>query len=187
MSSSKIKHAALRHFAISGYSGTSLSIIASEVGIKKQSIYAHFKNKDSLFLTIMDEVLSREIDYIKHYFHDNKEANFEAKLYQLLIGYSERYQLQADTAFLLRMGFLPPVHLLQQVMNCVYTYYDEMEEILIEIFAKNTQFLSVSVESAVIAFIGLIDSILVELLYSGNDRYQRRLQAGWKVYWQGIT
>lgn len=186
MSSSKIKQAALLHFATSGYSGTSLSIIASEVGIKKQSIYAHFKNKDSLFLTIMDEVLGREKEYIKQYFQDNKGSNLETNLYQLLIGYSERYHLQADTAFLLRMAFLPPVHLHQKVMKGVYTYYDEMEVILFSIFEKNKQHLSVSVEDAVIAFIGLIDAILVELLYSGNERYQRRLQACWKVYWQGI-
>ncbi len=60
MSSTKIKQAALIQFANDGYDGTSLSSIASAVGIKKQSLYTHFANKDELFLTVIQEVLDRE-------------------------------------------------------------------------------------------------------------------------------
>jgi AcrR family transcriptional regulator len=186
MSSNKIKKAALFHFANSGYEGTSLSVIASEVGIKKQSIYTHFANKDELFLTIMNEVLNHEKSYIKDYFTDNEPLNLELTLYQFLQGYKERYELHADTKFLLRMGFLPPTHLHEQVMTSLYKYFDEMEEMLIEFFNDKRNEISTSVNEAVIAFIGLSDSVLVELLYSGNERFQRRLQACWKIYWQGI-
>jgi hypothetical protein len=84
------------------------------------------------------------------------------------------------------MGFLPPTHLHQQVIDSLYRYYDEMEEILIGIFKDKSYSISISVNEAVIAFIGLYDSVLVELLYSGNERFQRRLHACWKIYWQGI-
>lgn len=49
MKSDEIKEAALKYFTIHGYEGASLSIIAEEVGMKKQSIYSHFKGKDDLF------------------------------------------------------------------------------------------------------------------------------------------
>lgn len=49
MKSNEIKEAALKFFTIHGYEGASLSLIAEEVGMKKQSIYAHFKGKDDLF------------------------------------------------------------------------------------------------------------------------------------------
>lgn len=186
MSSNKIKKAALFHFANSGYEGTSLSVIASEVGIKKQSIYTHFANKDELFLTIMNEVLNHEKSFIKDYFTENEPLNLELTLYQFLQGYKERYELHADTKFLLRMGFLPPTHLHEQVLVSLYKYFDEMEEMLIEFFNDKRNEISTSVNEAVIAFIGLSDSVLVELLYSGNERFQRRLQACWKIYWQGI-
>ncbi|MGM7723991.1 TetR/AcrR family transcriptional regulator [Metabacillus sp. Hm71] len=189
MSASKIKIAALNHFANSGYEGTSLSAIASEVGIKKQSIYAHFANKDDLFLTVMNEVLIQEKEYIINFFIKNMQLSLEKKLFQFLQEYSNRYEEQADTKFLLRMGFLPPNHLYDQVMDNIYHYYDELEDILVELFKENKQSLNgaVSINDAVIAFIGLNDAVLVELLYSGNERFQRRLNAGWKIFWQGIA
>jgi AcrR family transcriptional regulator len=187
VSSNKIKKAALFHFANNGYDGTSLAIIASEVGIKKQSIYTHFANKDDLFLTIMNEVLIREQEYIQHFFSTNAANDFKQTLYQFLQEYRERYKLHSNTKFLLRMGFLPPAHLLEQVMDSVYSYYDEMERILINFFEVNRHLLTIPVMDAVIAFIGLSDSILVELLYSGDERFQRRLQASWNILWQGMT
>jgi AcrR family transcriptional regulator len=187
VSSNKIKRAALFHFANNGYDGTSLAIIASEVGIKKQSIYTHFANKDDLFLTIMNEVLIREQEYIQHFFSTNAANDFKQTLYQFLQEYRERYKLHSNTKFLLRMGFLPPAHLLEQVMDSVYSYYDEMERILINFFEVNRHLLTIPVMDAVIAFIGLSDSILVELLYSGDERFQRRLQASWNILWQGMT
>jgi restriction endonuclease Mrr len=71
-------------------------------------------------------------------------------------------------------------------MVSLYKYFDEMEEMLIEFFNDKRNEISTSVNEAVIAFIGLSDSVLVELLYSGSERFQRRLQACWKIYWQGI-
>ncbi|WP_338788520.1 TetR/AcrR family transcriptional regulator [Metabacillus sp. FJAT-53654] len=186
MSSNEIKKYALHHFASSGYDGTSLSAIASDVGIKKQSIYAHFANKDDLFLKIMEEVLVQETSYIKSFFSKNNTLALEKKLFQFLQEYSKRYESQAETRFLLRIGFLPPTHLHQQVIASLYKYYDELEGILIEIFTNHKDSILTPVNEAVIAFIGLTDSVLVELLYSGNDRFQRRLNACWKVYWQGI-
>lgn len=49
MKSEGIKDAALKYFTLHGYEGASLSLIAEDVGMKKQSIYAHFKGKDDLF------------------------------------------------------------------------------------------------------------------------------------------
>jgi AcrR family transcriptional regulator len=70
----KLKKAALFHFANSGYDGTSLSAIAGEVGIKKQSIYVHFAKKDE-FVTIFDEVHTTEKNYILNYFTKEHSSN----------------------------------------------------------------------------------------------------------------
>ncbi len=53
MSSQKILLAARSCFARDGYEGASLQKIAEEVGIKKPSIYAHYKGKEDLFLHVM--------------------------------------------------------------------------------------------------------------------------------------
>lgn len=51
----RIWREALRLFAEKGYEGVSVKEIASEVGIKDSSIYNHYKNKQEIFDTILDE------------------------------------------------------------------------------------------------------------------------------------
>ncbi len=65
MRKEEIKQAALTLFANNGFEGTSLADIAGVVGLKKQSIYSHFKDKDDLFLSIMKDAKSTEIDYYR--------------------------------------------------------------------------------------------------------------------------
>lgn len=54
----RIVRAAIKNFLNYGYEKASLSTIAEEVGIKKPSIYHHFKNKDSIFEASIDYLLS---------------------------------------------------------------------------------------------------------------------------------
>ncbi|MDQ7864476.1 TetR/AcrR family transcriptional regulator [Peribacillus frigoritolerans] len=53
MKSNEIKEAALNISRFMVMKELSLSQIAEEVGMKKQSIYAHFKGKDDLFLQVL--------------------------------------------------------------------------------------------------------------------------------------
>lgn len=59
MTANRIKAVALSHFARYGYEGTSLANIAQEVGIKKPSIYAHFKGKEELYFTCLESALQK--------------------------------------------------------------------------------------------------------------------------------
>jgi len=53
----RIVRAAIKNFLNYGYEKASLSTIANEVGIKKPSIYHHFKNKDAIFEASIDYLL----------------------------------------------------------------------------------------------------------------------------------
>ena len=68
MTINKIKKVALTKFIEQGYEGTSLSDVANEVGIKKQSIYSHFKSKEELFITVMNDVIKEESEYLDYFF-----------------------------------------------------------------------------------------------------------------------
>lgn len=56
MSAREIRTAALKFFSEKGYDATTLADIASEIGIKKPSVYAHYTSKMDLFHTILEEV-----------------------------------------------------------------------------------------------------------------------------------
>jgi AcrR family transcriptional regulator len=51
----EIKASAYYCFAHYGYEGTTMQDIAKAVGLKKQSLYAHFESKEELYLTVMKE------------------------------------------------------------------------------------------------------------------------------------
>ncbi|QNG60515.1 TetR/AcrR family transcriptional regulator [Metabacillus idriensis] len=186
MTSDQIKEAAIRHFAAQGFEGASLAAIANEVGIKKQSIYTHFKSKDELFLAVMTEVLNKEVEYIKKYFVPSDTKPLKNVLYQYLAEYSNRYEKDDNTKFMLRICFLPPSHLYEEVMNHVYSYLDTFEELLTAIFT-NEHVISVNVSEAAIAYMGLVDAVLVEMLYGGKERFNKRLPPCWNVFWNGIS
>lgn len=57
----KIRQSAVHHFAREGYDGASLAAIAGDVGIKKQSLYTYFKNKDELFLQMFPDAFQNEL------------------------------------------------------------------------------------------------------------------------------
>lgn len=190
MTSSRIKEVALTHFANNGYEGASLADIATEVGIKKQSIYTHFRGKNELFLEVFKDVLSKELEFIKQYFDHYKNAPLNDFLYRFLMKCMVRYDQHDNTKFFLRMVFFPPSHLQSDVATGGNYYIEKIEEWLIPVFQKagleNSMSTSVNSETATAAFTAVLDGMFVEMLFGGTERSLRRIEASWFVYWQGI-
>ncbi|WP_309120500.1 TetR/AcrR family transcriptional regulator [Paenibacillus sp.] len=190
MTAEKIKETALRHFAKNGYEGASLADISGEVGIKKQSIYAHFQGKDDLFLAVFRTAAANELQFVEHYLDHAKELALETVLYEFLLRYKERYEREDHTKFFLRMAFFPPKHLYREVVEYGNQYVDRIGSLLEPIFASSAAsgqlHPDVSVERAVAAFAALLDGMFVEMLFGGSESSMRRLDASWFVFWRGV-
>lgn len=190
MTSQRIKEVALTHFAKQGYEGASLANIAEEVGIKKPSIYAHYKGKDDLFLSVIPEVAADELDFVVQYLEESKDVPLEERLYQLLVQYQYRFEHHDKSRFWMRVIFFPPTHLHEEVMSYLYFYLDNLESLVIPVFENNInegKIQPVGAERAAVAYIALMDSVLVEMLYGGRDRFAKRLSASWFLYWKALT
>lgn len=191
MTSTQIKEVALIHFAQNGYEGTSMAQIADDVGIKKQSIYTHFKGKDELFLQVCREVFSNELRMVEHYIDRHHLQQIDQFLLNFLEQYTDRYEKNDLTKFWLRTSFFPPAHLYNQVMKYVYEYLDKVEEMLVPLLKKaaieGEISSSVSANAATAAFLGVLDGIFVEMLYGGSERLKKRLEASWQLYWRGLS
>lgn len=128
MTINQIKKVALLHFSEKGYEGTSLSDIAQNVGIKKQSIYSHFKNKDELFLTVTNQVINEEIDFLHNFFTQNNpnlQNCLKCFISELEIKYNQNGE--SNMKFLLRMAYMPPLELKEEVITCFNLYFSELE------------------------------------------------------------
>ncbi|SIQ43573.1 transcriptional regulator, TetR family [Peribacillus simplex] len=191
MKSNEIKEAALKFFTIHGYEGASLSLIAEEVGMKKQSIYAHFKGKDDLFLQVLRDAKETELSSKLQYFSKVDSKNPEKDLYGFLQLVIDLFQKNEHIKFWLRMSFFPPAHLEKEIGQEVMDIEEKVQAIL-ECKFQDWINAKLIVEDAAItptyAFLGVVDSILLELVY-GNDekRLKDKLAASWKVFWRGIS
>jgi len=186
----RIQQVALTHFAVHGYSGASLSQIAEDVGIKKPSIYAHFKGKEDLFLHVLDEVLHEEYQALIQYMQDHQHATLEERLHGALAFQLNRYEQSEAARFLLRVSFIPPKNLCEQVSEKIYAHLDQWERALVQTIQSSCdqgELRGIGAAHAASAFLCLSDGLQIELLYSGQERYNRRLEASWAVFWRGIS
>lgn len=191
LKSNEIKEAALKYFTIHGYEGASLSQIAEEVGMKKQSIYAHFKGKDDLFLQVLRDAKETELSSKLQYFSKVDSKNPEKDLYGFLQLVIDLFQKNEHIKFWLRMSFFPPAHLEKEIGQEVIDIEEKVKAILECKFHDWINAKLIVEDEAITptyAFLGVVDSILLELVY-GNDekRLNDKLSASWKVFWRGIS
>src|SRR5699024_300932 len=184
----KIRKKALTLFVQKGYVGTSLADIGKEVGIKKQSIYTHFKSKDDLFLQVMNRVLDEEVHFLNNYFEEKRHTRLFEKMYGFITLFTKRFMVEGEenVKFLLRMMFIPPYHLQGTVIKKVLSYYNQLEAHVETVFLDNKSELSVEPMEAKLAFLNLFDGLLVELVYVNVESFEKRLNASWDVFCNGI-
>jgi len=187
----KIKAAALKYFTIHGYEGASLSQIADEVGLRKQSLYAHFNGKDDLFLQVLRDAKETELSLQLQYFSKMGPNNPEKELYGFLQLVIDLFQKNEQLKFWLRMSFFPPAHLEEAIEKEVIDIEEKVQAILMSKFQNWIDTEAIAGDTAktpTLAFFGVIDSILLELVY-GNDeqRLRDKLEASWTVFWRGIS
>lgn len=189
MSADKLKQVALIQFALHGYDGASLALIANEVGMKKQSIYSHFKSKEDLFISIFKDSVEKEIDYIERYVQTHRSASLQDLLHDFLRSYLKRYNEIENTSFFMRTSFFPPVQLEQLVKEGTELFVSKQEAIFLEVFEKHESVLreGVSAESAALCYLTLMDGLFVEMLYGVPERLKKRTAAVWDVYDQIIS
>ena len=78
-------------FALQGFEGTGIEEIAQRVGIRKSVIYYHFRNKEQILQTMLDDFLARGVAFKKDLFV-RYAGDFMSRLEQVMgevIGFME--------------------------------------------------------------------------------------------------
>ena len=179
MTQQAIKKAALKRFAEQGYDGTSMAAIAGDVGIKAPAIYAHFKGKTELFLELLDTVLAGELG------HADSFLAGAGKTENILLAFLEdvgiRFEKSPDLRFVLNAVYLPPQKLAPQMEKPVQAYMNNMEILINNVF-KRLPPCRIPPEKMAAAYMGIMDSIQVEILYGGKQKFRKRLDAFWELF-----
>lgn len=172
-SKKRIIDVAFENFVLNGYEGASLSMIAEAVGIRKASIYTHFKSKDALFSELLEDALDIECSYLETCFHGALDNQLPGESYLRKI--KLRYENAVTYQFLTRIAYVPPSHLIEQVKSAYQHYMAQLIQCYsVELVQVITN--SQNQEIYTDAYVGILDSLNVELLYDGA-MYERRLHA----------
>ncbi|MBC3475630.1 hypothetical protein [Pseudomonas taiwanensis] len=140
--------------------------IAVLAGLKKASLSAHFESKDALYVTALEMALDAEISYVRAHF-----ANGEGVCAVPGEGYwsqlRDRYTQNDSLRFLLRDA------LRQTVMSGNDGYLRVLRGCLAKVCMTEHQHLSAEFEHWLVeAYMAVIDSLTVELIYGNVDGYR---------------
>ncbi|PLR32756.1 TetR/AcrR family transcriptional regulator [Chimaeribacter arupi] len=171
----KISDAAVLHFTENGYDAASLSAIADAAGIRKATIYSHFKNKDELFLQVFSESLRAESEFVAACFSQERRAGEG-----YLSAVAGRYSHSPSLRLLLRTAFVPPSPVRQEITRGYEAYLNKISDLFRLSLMQHQQ--AADADLYCDAYIGIIDSVHIELLYATHEAAERRRESLWKVF-----
>lgn len=169
----KISDAAVLHFAEKGFDAGSLNAVAEMAGIKKATIYSHFKNKDELFIYVFKEAIDLESVFALQCFSRDSHVG-ECYLTQV----TQRYQYSGHLRLLLRTAFIPPEGVREQVASGYEKFLSQLKAKFLDgLINKDVTDKRLLAE----AYLGIVDSVHVELLYATPSAAEIRRKALWKL------
>lgn len=186
-SARKICAVAVEHFADHGYDASSLNEIAVRAGMRKPSLYAHFVSKDALFQRVFEIALEHEHQHIASCFQAQAGlAGLPGALHlERLIG---RYETSAHLRFLLRTAYFPPAAIRAVITQGFEAYLARIRHDF-QRSAQQRYAAAVHGQLEVFcdAYLGIVDSLHVELIYATPQGYAKRLAALSRVFSDSLS
>lgn len=178
MTAAKIQKYALERFAKQGFAATSLNEIATDVGIKKPSIYAHFKNKDELYLSLIPIMIDEELGYAKTVLQGGQQLRQQLSDY--LVSIEQRFNNSYAVQFWMNALISPPVHLYDQVIEPMHVFMAELEQLFTQVIRDSgINPTPHTLEPQILARVcmSFVDALQSELIYGGKEKFRLRLDA----------
>ncbi|HGL5836799.1 TPA: TetR/AcrR family transcriptional regulator [Serratia marcescens] len=170
----KVSDAAVIHFSEKGFDVGSLNSVADAAGIKKPTIYSHFRNKHELFLHIINESVAIETAFVRNCFEQDEQTG-HCYLSEVIPRFHESPHLR----LLLRTAFSPPESLKSQISK----YYESFLKNIHEFYSEHMLCkYSSGTELFADAYLGIVDSVHVELIYATTLSAEVRRNAMWTVF-----
>lgn len=185
----KIKKSALQLFAQKGYYGTSLNDVANSVGIKKPSLYAHIKNKDELYQTVIIELVDVFTKKITTTYQNSAHLSTREQLLGMVISMVEFWR-DEELGLLYKRSMLFPE---EQFQDLTHEQFEQSEahttEILNRIFTeaiRTEQMGDQPISPLIDAFYCLIDGLFVQRFFYQPEEYETKVSHAFDHYWKGI-
>jgi AcrR family transcriptional regulator len=190
MTKNKIKETALHFFAEKGYEATSLSEIASAVGIKTPSIYGHFQSKEQLMLEIWEDLVDDYRALMEGILEEVQTEKMEEQILDLIRGYGQYFKQRPESYYLwARMMMFPPLEFkdrtLQDCLSIETIIYDKISGRMTAAINKG-EIREAPVEDLLNAFTVLKEGYVQWLTFYCTDDAEKQLKSLWPLLWHGL-
>lgn len=182
-----IKQHALQLFAQKGYYGTSLNDVASLVGIKKPSLYAHFKNKDDLYITILQELMNTFMDRVTINSSEIQSSSTKPLLKRLLINMIDFWKDETLGLLYKRTLLFPE----EKFRSSIHEQFLQTEtyttDILSKIFNKgleNDEIPPQPIEPLIDSYYCLIDGLFVQRFFYSSTDFDKKAEHAFEHFWK---
>lgn len=181
---------ALDHFADKSYEGTSLSVVASEVGIKKPSIYNHFKSKEDLFMAVVHFVYKKYLNEINNLLDNNKGKSPDVQLKLVMEKVTSYLSSEKSGIFYIHFLLFPPENLKNKIHEQFLKFENECDDLLIPILERAISLKLIrqlSLQDILDSFYCLLDGITMQSLSYDHLIGARKKEAAWQFFWNSIS
>ncbi|MGL4624537.1 MAG: TetR/AcrR family transcriptional regulator [Culicoidibacterales bacterium] len=190
MTSERIIDVSMEYFSELGYAGTTFTLIAKAVGIKKQSIYAHFTSKEHLYFTCFERALEIEKNRAQKYQRQLAQRIDLLHVKAILREYILENQYRNTVLFLYKAGLVAPHEYQLQSQTYIAKYRESMLAIfrpwLLLMKAENAAQKQNAIDIIEVLFC-LYDGCMIELVLNGKQAFQKRFDSVWSLFWESIV
>jgi len=190
MTANRIKMVALELFSQKGYEGTVLSEIAERVGIKKPSIYAHYKNKEALFLSVVADMTASYVERWEEVINQTQMLGVEKRLYTLMEETIRHFtQEPLHIALWIRVWMFPPAGLKEELLQRMKDLHKRLEQDVTDMIKAGIAQGDVRCGQAndmAFAYLSLMDGYLMRVICYGSGNYTAQTIDIWTCFWEGI-
>ena len=178
-------------FARRGYSGTSMSDIAGEVGVRKASLYNYYSSKEDLLMDLLERSLSSWTEACDHDF--SEETGLETRLAAYLQSLVEFARTNPQAMALISLATAQvPGDLRPRVHEHLSRHEGEWHTKLTDLFqhAIDRGEIRPGDPSTLALSWGIfLDGIAVKFLIptARTEAVVENLQTLWNLFWRGLT
>lgn len=185
-----IKEVALDLFGQKGYEDTSLTEIANTVGIKKPSIYNHFRSKEDIFIEVIEDLSLSEVTAYKNA-EEKMNLNEPLRNIRMLFDlFCHRLMTTKEARLWKRVTFFPPEAFKELIQKQFIQFEMVTTAILVSIYQeglKHNLFSEIEEDEFIASFLCLVDGVFLEHHYYTEEIFRQRIESAWKVYELGIS
>ncbi|MTI80870.1 MAG: TetR/AcrR family transcriptional regulator [Firmicutes bacterium] len=186
----KIKSIALTLFAKKGYEGTTMKEIADGVGIKKASLYAHFKGKEELFFSVYEDLAQEYIKLMDQIMSTSENVETEERLYYIFKEYIIYYIENPETqAFWNQIMLFTPSDVYDKFFTHVENCNSAVQQNMITIFEEGMRkglIRKGNAKRMTMSYWAIREGLLNGMMIIPEMRNEEFIRDFWIDFWLGI-